>query len=72
MRYRQSPQIRRPITPDSRPRELLPAPSKVGKFDVKPYTQPSELDVPCLSSYLDAGHFATFDASGPNPREDEP
>src|SRR5690349_3202135 len=61
------------ITPDSRPaRELLGRypKAKVGKFDGKPGTEPSELDA--LIAYLQVlgtlVDFATFDASGPNLR----
>ena len=60
-------------TPDSRPaRDLLRRypKAKVGKFDGKPGTEPSELDA--LVAYLQMlgtlVDFATFDASGPNLR----
>jgi cytochrome c oxidase cbb3-type subunit 2 len=61
------------ISPDSRPaRELVRRypKAKVGKFDGKPGTEPSELDA--LIAYLQVlgtlVDFATFDASGPNLR----
>ena len=61
------------VTPDSRPaRELLRRypKAKVGKFDGKPGTEPTELDA--LIAYLQMlgtlVDFATFDASGPNLR----
>jgi cytochrome c oxidase cbb3-type subunit II len=61
------------VSPDSRPaRELVRRypKAKVGKFDGKPGTEPSELDaliayLQVLGSLVD---FATFDASGPNLR----
>jgi cytochrome c oxidase cbb3-type subunit 2 len=61
------------VTPDSRSaREMLRRypKAKVGKFDGKPGTEPSELDA--LIAYLQMlgtlVDFATFDASGPNLR----
>jgi cytochrome c oxidase cbb3-type subunit 2 len=61
------------INPDSRPaREMLRRypKAKVGKFDGRPGTEPSELDA--LVAYLQVlgtlVDFATFDASGPNLR----
>jgi cytochrome c oxidase cbb3-type subunit 2 len=61
------------ITSDSRPaREMLRRypKAKVGKFDGKPGTEPSELDA--LVAYLQVlgtlVDFATFDAAGPNLR----
>ena len=61
------------ITPDSRAaRELLRRYTKarVGKFDGRPSTEPTELDA--LVAYLQMlgtlVDFATFDASGPNLR----
>jgi cytochrome c oxidase cbb3-type subunit 2 len=61
------------ITPDSRAaRELLRRypKARIGKFDGKPGTEPTELDA--LVAYLQMlgtlVDFATFDASGPNLR----
>jgi cytochrome c oxidase cbb3-type subunit 2 len=61
------------VTPDSRPaREMLRRypKAKVGKFDGKPGSVPTELDA--LVAYLQVlgtlVDFATFDASGPNLR----
>jgi len=61
------------VTPDSRPaREMLRRypKAKVGKFDGKPGSEPTELDA--LVAYLQVlgtlVDFATFDASGPNLR----
>jgi cytochrome c oxidase cbb3-type subunit II len=61
------------VTPDSRPaRELLRRypKAKVGKFDGRPSSDPSELDA--LIAYLQVlgtlVDFTSFDASGPNTR----